>query len=123
MGWSAYEILENMPDFNIWQWQRWRRRSYSRAECGTEAEADSFSAAEVLVFKTEKQLFPNILEKKYEQNKCDRERRRVGGRSSFFQAAQQGFEQIIEYRGYNLWACVVCTQHRQSGDVAYVISL
>lgn len=39
------------------------RESYSRAERGTETEADSFSAAEVLMFKTRKQPFPNILEK------------------------------------------------------------
>lgn len=39
-----------------------KKGSNSRVERGTETEADSFSTAEVLVFKTRNQPFPNILD-------------------------------------------------------------
>lgn len=41
---------------------RWR--SYSRGERGDETEADPFTRAEVLVFKSRKQPFPNVLDQR-----------------------------------------------------------
>lgn len=54
-------------------------RSYSRAERGTETEADSFSTTEVLVFETRKQSFPNVLDKEEWEEAWEGEEKRERG--------------------------------------------
>lgn len=58
--------------------------SYSRAERGTETEADPFSTPEVLVFKSGKEPLPDVLDRREERTKESDEgstRQLIGGLS------------------------------------------
>lgn len=57
----------------------WRWGSYSRAERGDETEAYPFSRAEVLMFKSRKQPFPNVLDQRETWGGRDKKKKIMSG--------------------------------------------